>query len=249
MTEQSLASGVRVDRSRAPARTLSLAIATDLLWRLQLGAALVLVLLYFLTQAVKLSAGYPYFLGLVPMLDLDAEANIPSFFQTQAFIACALALLFVAWQERATLSPYALQWLVLSLAFFYLGCDEAAMLHDRMGPVAMQAIGAQPNHIDWVLPMGIIASLFALYMMPFLLGIERTTAIAFALAGAVFVGGAVGAEMIGKVTSERYGYESYGYVLAVALEEGMEMLGVAMFLRAILRHIARARWATLVTVR
>ena len=124
-----------------------------------------------------------------------------------------------------------------------------AMLHDRMGPVAMQAIGEQPHHVDWVLPMGILASVFALCMLPFLLGIERTTAVAFALAGAVYVGGAVGAEMIGKLASDAYGYESYPYVLAVTLEEGMEMLGVALFLRAILRHIARAGWTTLVSVR
>jgi hypothetical protein len=250
MTEQSLATvACAEDVSRTHARTLQLAIPINTLWRWQAGAAVALAAIYLATQAVKLSAGYPYFFGLVPMFDLDAEANLPSFFQAEGLIACGLALLFAARQERAAASSYATRWLLLSLAFFYLGADEAAMLHDRMGPVAMQAIGAQPNHIDWVLPMGILASGFALYMIPFLLGIERTTAIAFALSGAIYVGGAVGAEMLGKLTSELYGYESYPYVLTVTLEEGMEMLGVAMFLRAILRHIGRAGWATLVSVR
>jgi hypothetical protein len=249
MAEQSLASGARIEIGRAPARTLAVAIPMGLLWRVQVGAALALVLLYLFTQGVKLSAGYPYFFGLVPMLDLDAEANLPSFFQAEGFIACGLALLVAAQQARAGAARYAAHWLVLALAAFYLGFDEAAMLHDRMGPVAMQAIGAKPNHIDWVLPMGILTTLFALYMMPFLAGIERRTARAFALAGAIFVGGAVGAELLGKLASERYGYESYPYVLTVALEEGMEMLGVAVFLRAILRHLAHARWTTLVSVR
>jgi hypothetical protein len=250
MSDQSLVSGARAEiLERVPARTLPLTVPIATLWRWQVAAALLLVAVYLGTQAVKLFAGYPYFFGLVPMFDLDAEANLPSFFQAEGLIACAVALLFAARQERAAASPHALQWMALSLAFFYLGVDEAAMLHDRMGPVAMQAIGASPNHIDWVLPMGILAAAFALYMIPFLLGIERATAYAFILAGAVYVGGAVGAEVLGKVLSERYGYESYPYVVSVALEEGMEMLGVALFLRAILTRMARARQATVVTVR
>jgi hypothetical protein len=233
----------------ALARPLSLAIPVEMVWRCQLGAVFLLVGLYLMTQALHLVGGYPYVFGLVPMFDLDAEANLPSFFQSQMMLACALALLFTARHERAAGRPMAHAWLVLSLAFFYLGADEAAMLHDRMGPVAMQAIGAKPNHIDWVLPMGILGTGFALYMVPFLLGIERATAYAFVLAGAVYVGGAVGVEVLGKVLAERYGYESYLYVLSVALEEGMEMLGIAMFLRAILRRMAQGAQATLVTAR
>jgi hypothetical protein len=183
------------------------------------------------------------------MFDLDAEANLPSFFQSQGLLACGFALLVVARQEAASGSAQALRWLILALAFFYLGTDEAAMLHDRMGPVAMQALGEQPNHIDWVLPMGILASGFALYMVPFLFGIDRVAAIAFAAAGAVYVGGAVGVEVLGKVLSEHYGYESYPYVLSVALEEGMEMIGAAMFLRALLRYIARGGYAVTLDAR
>jgi hypothetical protein len=248
MTDRTFDTEARLDEP-ALARPLRLAIPVATVWRWQVGAALLLVAAYLVTQAMKLSGGYPYFFGLVPMFDLDAESNLPSFLQAQGLLACAIALLFVAQHERAAVRPMAHAWLVLSLAFLYLGADEAAMLHDRMGPVAMQTIGSKPNHIDWVLPMGILASAFALYMIPFLLGIERATALAFALSGAVYVGGAVGVEVLGKILSERYGYESYPYVLSVALEEGMEMLGVAMFLRAILRYMARSAHATLFTVR
>ena len=83
MTDQSLVTGARVDTAatRVSARTTSLTIPVTTLWRWQAAAALLLVALYLGTQAVKLFAGYPYFFGLVPMFDLDAEANLPSFWQ------------------------------------------------------------------------------------------------------------------------------------------------------------------------
>jgi hypothetical protein len=250
MTDRTFDIDARLDEpALAPVRPLRLSVPVDTIWRWQVGAAALLVVVYLVTQAVREFGGYPYFFGLVPMFDLDAEANLPSFFQAQGLLACAIALLFVARHERAAARPMAHAWLVLSIAFFYLGADEAAMLHDRMGPVAMQAIGSQPNHVDWILPMGILAGAFGLYMIPFLFGIERATAAAFVIAGAVYIGGAVGVELLGKVVSERYGYESYPYALSVALEEGMEMLGVALFLRSILRYLARRGHETLVSVR
>lgn len=227
------------DESRAPlARptVADLGLPAERIFRWQVGAALALVALYLVTQGLKLLAGKEFVFGLVPMFDLDAEANLPTFFQSQALLACGVALSVVAANERLRGAAQAPRWLALALAFFYLGADEAAMLHDRMGPPAMQLLGRGPNHIDWMLPMGILAGVFALWMIPLLFAVPRRTAAAFVAAGIVYLAGAVGFEILGKIAAESAGYASVPYVLSVAAEEGFEMLGVALMLRAVLRH-------------
>jgi hypothetical protein len=220
-----------------------LPLPADIIFRWQVGTALALAAMYLLTQSLKIFAGKEFVFGLVPMFDLDAEANLPSFFQAQTLLACGVALSVVAVNERVRGAAQALRWLGLALAFFYLGADEAAMLHDRMGPPAMQLFGAGPNHVDWMLPMGILAGGFGLWILPLLFAIPRRTASAFIVAGLVYVGGAVGFEVVGKFAADLYGYSSFQYVVTVVLEEGGEMLGVALMLRAVLRYAAANRYA------
>jgi hypothetical protein len=220
-----------------------LRLPVERIFRWQIGALLLLVLLYLVTQSLRIFAGKEFVFGLVPMFDLDAEANLPSFFQSQTLLGCGVALAIVAVHERACGAAQALRWLALSLAFFYLGADEAAMLHDRMGPPAMQLFGQGPNHVDWMLPMGILAGGFGLFILPLLFAIPRPLARAFIGAGIVYLSGAVGFELVGKFAAESFGYGSLPYVATVALEEGGEMLGVALMLRAVLRHVAANGYA------
>jgi hypothetical protein len=64
------------------------------------------------------------------------------------------------------------------------------------------------------------------------------------LAGLVFVGGAVGLEALGGWYVDRFGREEPGYGLLVTVEELLEMLGVAAFIYAVLRHlVAEHGWA------
>jgi hypothetical protein len=49
------------------------------------------------------------------------------------------------------------------------------------------------------------------------------------LAGVVFVGGAIGVEMISAWIVEQSDVENWPYVITVTIEEGCEMTGVAIF--------------------
>jgi hypothetical protein len=96
-----------------------------------------------------------------------------------------------------------------------------------------------PDHADWILPMLVLGTLFALWMTPFVVALLRPTLRDFGLAGAVYLGGAVGFEFVGKAAAIAHGYDSVAYVMSVAGEEGLEMLGIVLFLRAALFHLRR----------
>jgi len=84
--------------------------------------------------------------------------------------------------------------------------------------------------MSWTVPGGIIAGATGLYFVPFLLKIPRPLAIRFVLAGAVYLGGALGVEVLTDPYLENDELNTLPYNLWTAVEEAMEMGGVLLFL-------------------
>jgi hypothetical protein len=74
-------------------------------------------------------------------------------------------------------------------------------------------------------------------MLKLLLTLPRSTAVALAWSGGLFVAGSVGMEMLGGHQAELHGYDNWTYVLCYTLEETLEMLAVALFIRTVLHHM------------
>ena len=63
----------------------------------------------------------------------------------------------------------------------------------------------------------------------FLIHLPRRTCVLFLLAGAVYVGGALGMEMVAAVYDQSHGYENAVTASLSTVEETMEMLGLVLF--------------------
>jgi hypothetical protein len=61
--------------------------------------------------------------------------------------------------------------------------------------------------------------------------------LAFVIAGSIYIGGAIGMEMIGANYSDHHGQENLPYNLLADAEELGEMTGVAIFLTALAQFI------------
>jgi hypothetical protein len=94
------------------------------------------------------------------------------------------------------------------------------------------------HHTYWAIPAlaGLVA--VGLYYLPFLWRLPGRTRILFVLAGVIFIGGAIGVEMLSGNFYETHG-DTLGYSLVVTLEESLEMAGVIVFVYAILDYVAR----------
>jgi hypothetical protein len=80
----------------------------------------------------------------------------------------------------------------------------------------------------------------ALAFRRFLAALPYDTRRLFIFAGGLFVAGAIGIEMIGAQVEASLGTrETMAYVVAVTLEEGCEMFGIALFLYALLAYLNR----------
>jgi len=169
---------------------------------------------------------------------LDWEQNVPTLFSTLMLLACALLLAAIARARRG--EPYARHWIVLSIVFSLLSLDEYASLHeaavDRVR--SLLDIRGGPLFFAWVIPGALLGAAFGVAFLPFLRALPRATLRRFAIAAVLFVGGAIGFEMIGSARFAVTGTtKDWAYIVASTLEEGLEMIGAATFLSALLAYI------------
>jgi hypothetical protein len=189
---------------------------------------------------LRFGFGYDYLMGLGDLLDFHQEGNIPTFFSVSLALFSVILLTIIAIDARHRASPDARYWFVLAGGFLFLAYDEAFQVHEKlMAPMSALLGESRSNllHFSWVVPAGIAVILAIMYFLRFLLRMPIATRRRLLTAGMLFVGGAIGLELIGGAYFASYG-DTLGYHLLVMVEEGLEMAGLATLIYALLGHMA-----------
>ena len=161
------------------------------------------------------------------LFDVDEENNLPTWFSGFLLGVTAFWVWIVALAKRRSSDRWWVHWMLLAAGFFLLCIDEIAGLHETVNSV---------TDVTWAIPGGILALLVGVMLFQFLWSLPAGTRNAFILAGGIYVGGAVGVEIIGEPMDA----DTMLYNLTTVAEEGMEMAGVIMFLAALLRCMPRS---------
>lgn len=170
-------------------------------------------------------------------VDLDLESSIPTWFSITLMLTCAGALALVAGRARRSAERGARHWAGLAVIFVVLSIDEQVALHERAIVPVRELLGASGAfHQAWVIPALILLIVLAVIYLPFLAGLPAALRRRMLLAACLFVGGAVGLEMVGGWLLVRYGAGPQTGVVVI-LEEVLELLGLIVLLRALLLHL------------
>lgn len=153
---------------------------------------------------------------LFQMFDLDDEHNLPTWFSSFLLLATAIIIHSLDWPVEDQR-----HWKILSIGFLLLSLDEVAGIHETINTII---------DMNWAIPAAILAGLIAVAFMPFIVRQPRRLRGMILLSGSMYVGGAVGVELMSAGIEE----ESLNYEIAVTAEESLEMLGIWMFLRSLL---------------
>lgn len=176
--------------------------------------------------------------------DLGHEPSIPAFYSASVMLITGIFLLFVAQVDRQRKKPHRF-WYLLSVLFVALSIDEAALFHE-MADSAMSMLNLNRYlYFSWVVPGTIFAAIVGIGSLRFLLTLPPRTYRWMIASGIVFVTGAVGMELIAGVifsnsASEEEAIRSVAHVVVQAIEEGLEMVGIAMFLTCLFDYVHRA---------
>lgn len=179
------------------------------------------------------------FEGLLSFFDLDVEGNIPTLYSALAVLVCSglLALITRIHWHRPDGKRW--HWLGLTLLFFFLGLDEGTAIHEELGDFLEEYVAAEGAlYFPWVIAYGIATAVIALLYLRFVLQLPRATRVRFIVAGLLFLGGALGFEMLSAIAADRSGYDSISYTVLYSIEEMLEMLGIVLFIYALLSYLA-----------
>lgn len=176
--------------------------------------------------------------GLIPLFNFNLERNIPTLYSSFAIISCSILLGIIAYLHKRKKSSYA-QWTGLSLIFLFLSIDEMASIHELLtAPVSNSLNTSGFLLYAWVIPYGIALVVFLITYFSFLMGLPKRTRNLFIVSGTIFVTGAIGFELLGGWQADSYGIENLTYAFTATCEEFLEMLGIIIFIYALLHYLA-----------
>lgn len=191
-------------------------------------------------QILKFMGGYNNVYGLIRLFDLDEESNVPTGFSAFLLLVAAGLFTIVGTLKLRERAPFALHWLLLAAAFVYLAVDESAKLHELFSRPTTEALGGGSSGIfyrAWVFPAIAVTLVFAAFFLRFLQHLPPPTRRRFILAGTLYVGGAVGLEIVGGRYAEFRGVENLTYNFIATFEEALEMGAVIVLIHALLTYI------------
>jgi len=206
--------------------------------RLLLVIVLTLVALSTAGQIARHQLGHRELKGFVPAFYLDEEASVPTWYSSAALLLAAALLGLIAAAKFAARGPYRVHWAGLALLFALFSADEIAMFHEYpIAPLRATWDLGGPLYYGWVIPGAAFVAAVGLSYASFLRHLPGRTRNAFVLAGCVFVGGAIGVEMLSGSWADVHGENNLTYALIVTAEEFCEMLGVVLLIRAVVQYL------------
>jgi hypothetical protein len=183
---------------------------------------------------------FPVYVVHVAMsrFDANSEASVPTWFSEVQLLTVAVFLALIAYYKRSVQDAFARQWAGLAFIFLFLSMDEGASLHELIMDFTRDITGTLPGFLQlvWVVPFIPLVFIVFLAYWKFLKHLPAPVRRNFLIAGGLFVTGALVMEMVGAQINAS-GMPRRFSTIAIAIEEGLEMIGCAWFLITQIRYI------------
>ncbi len=191
---------------------------------------------------------YPFakFTWLTIFFNVDKEKNLPTWFSAAVLMLSACILWEVATATKASGDRYARYWRGLSIIFAMLSLDEVAQAHEIASRSELLTIGGA-SYLSWMVPVIPLVLVFGLSYLRFLTHLPASTRWRMVAAGCVFLGGAVGVEILGAFVGRtptgqlQPGGAYLQYLVMASIEELLEMLGSILFMYTAATHLQHLR--------
>ena len=169
-------------------------------------------------------------------LNMDRELNLPTLFSSALLLMAALLMRRLGQSSDRIATQ---DWLLLSKIFIFLALDEALQIHEILIIPGLRHQVHPALASTWVVPYSVLALILLWRFRRFLGSLSKATALRLLRSGAVYIGGAIGMEMVGSfaVRSSLIRLHSPWYGAITGLEEALELLGIILLIDALLRAL------------
>lgn len=197
-----------------------------------------------------LGLGHDSSLGFVPFFNFDEEANAPAWYSSFLLLIGAGASVLAAGHCRAAQRDLVKYWGLLAVVFAFLSFDETAQVHELLGSVQKYLLHASVVGIasfNWTLTYSVLVLVIGLAYLNFLWRLPRKTALLLVASGALYIGGALGMELVAAAIAHAFLAEhalsgnafmaTTPYLIEVTIEESMEFLAEILFIYTTLSYL------------
>ena len=213
-------------------------INTVIVIRILAGITVFLVLASAVSQLARFLGGYDSLYGLVRMFFLDEENNIPTFFSSGILLLSACLLAVIAVLKKRERDSFAGYWTALAIIFLLLSMDEASSTHELLtSPLRYLLHTSKFFYFAWVIPGLAFVLTIAIIFWRFLTHLPMRTRRLFVVAGIVYIAGVIGTELVAGWYVELYTRNNLTYSFLAMLEETLEIIGVIVFIYALLDYM------------
>jgi hypothetical protein len=175
----------------------------------------------------------------IALFNLDREGNIPTLYNAVTLLLCAGLLAIIATARKRQEKREYLYWAGLAIVFLFLALDDGAAIHENIiRPLRTVLHTSGVLYFAWVIPYGFFVIALGVIYLRFLFSLPVRIRYLMILAGILFVGGALGFELIGGQWTELHGQENTAYALITTCEQSLQMAGILVFIYALMSYIA-----------
>jgi multidrug transporter EmrE-like cation transporter len=168
--------------------------------------------------------------------NLDEEGNVPTLYSTLAILSCAVLLRVIARIEREEGGRFSRDWTLMSIIFLGLAVDEFLFLHEEIN-YRLDLSGF--TQWSWVAVGIVFVLVFAFLFFRMVVQLPSPVRRLFILAGLIYLSGAIVIETVGGHYVTVWGHDSIRYVLCTTAEEFLEMIGIVVFIYALLKYMTK----------
>ena len=202
----------------------------------------ILTIIHCTLQFFEFGLGFNHISHVRTIFDFEYDSNLTTWYSSITLFICSLLLTIIAISKKKNRDPFSFHWKILAVIFAIMSLDEVAMLHERAGNLIDIISPVEYSgwlNYQWVL-LGIpLTAIIAIAYLRFMVHLPVRTRNLFFLAGALFVGGALGLEILSGHQESLNTSSQFLYKLYTTIEELWEKLGVLVFIHALLTYIEK----------
>ncbi len=171
----------------------------------------------------------------IRMFNLDMEANLPTLFSFSILFFSAFLFYLLSKKAQELKSNDRSYYLGLSFVFTFLAFDESIKIHEAVSDLTEIFIqGSGYFNYPWVIPYGILVLVLIVFYIQFFWRMEQKVLLKFILSAVLYVGGAIGFELLGSNEVNLHGSDTVLYGIYSTIEESLEMFGVILLIDILL---------------
>ena len=172
---------------------------------------------------------------------LNKEENVPAFYSGALMLIDAGLLALVWWSQRSAATRIRAAWLGLSLIFVFLSFDELFSVHERLIEPLRDTLNTSGLlYFAWIIVYGLAVVVIASAFLPVWLRLDSRLKLWFGVAAVAYLTGAIVFEALGGARVDAVGTDFDAvYAFLYTAEESLEMLGLVVFMYALLVLLGR----------